>query len=51
MKNEGKVCAGARDKFFRENPTLFEKGAVDQYLKNRLERTFIAGWDAAKEKK
>lgn len=48
-KNEGQAIAKARDKFFRDNPTLFIKGAVGQYLKNRLERTFIAGWNAARK--
>jgi hypothetical protein len=47
--NEGRLLAKARDKFFRENPTLLGLGAAGIYLKNRLEKAFISGWDAGKK--
>jgi hypothetical protein len=46
--NEGQIIAKARDKFFRDNSNLLEGRTDGQYLRNRLERAFIAGWDAAK---
>jgi hypothetical protein len=38
------------NKFLEENPELLSLGTITvQYLKNRIERAFIAGWDAAVE--
>lgn len=49
-ENEGRLIAEARDKFFKNNiELLVDIGATGQYLKNRLERAFIAGWEAARE--
>lgn len=52
--NKGRLLAKARDKFFRKNPDLFETASLYRaeamiYLKNRLEKAFIAGWDARKK--
>ena len=46
VKNEGRAIAKARDMFFRDNTNLLNGEASGQYLKNRLEKAFIAGWDA-----
>lgn len=46
--NEGQVIAKARDKFFHENASLLEGKTSGQYLKNRLEKAFIAGWEASR---
>lgn len=50
MENEGKKLAVARDKWFTSNEGMqcLEDTAAGHYLKNRLERAFIAGWDARK---
>lgn len=52
-KNEVRLLIKARNKFFQENPGLLDnlRDTVGeyQYLKNRLEKAFIAGWDAAKK--
>lgn len=50
IKNEGRQIAIARDKFFQENHSLLETQTEGQFLKNRLEIAFIAGWNAAKQK-
>lgn len=46
--NEGQMIAKARDEFFRDNHSLLETQTEGQFLRNRLERAFIAGWYAAK---
>jgi len=47
-ENNGRLIAMARDKFLEENPELLSLGTITvQYLKNRIERAFISGWDAA----
>ena len=48
-KNDGQLIAGARDKFFETNPDLLDGQAKGQYLKNRIEKAFIAGWHAARK--
>ena len=42
--------AKARDEYFQSNEgkKMCEGGASGQYLKSRLERAFIAGWDLAR---
>ncbi len=47
VKNKGQAIAKARDEFFHKNPHLLKGGAGGQFLKNRLEIAFIAGWDAS----
>lgn len=43
--------AKARDMFFwtKRGEKLCEGTATGQYLKNRLEDAFVAGWDACKK--
>ena len=42
-------AASARDKWFEsaEGKRATEGSAEGQYLRNRVERAFLAGWDAA----
>jgi len=42
------MIAKALDEFFRDNNSLLVGRTDGQYLKNRLEKAFIEGWDAAK---
>lgn len=50
MRND---IAKARDKWLEseDGKTSAEGYATGQYLKNRLERAFIAGWNAAAKAK
>jgi len=46
----GKEIAQARDKYFQnEGKGLLEGNAEGQYLKNRVERAFLAGIKAAED--
>jgi hypothetical protein len=46
---EGRLLVELWNKFQNENPKCFETPAAGQYLKNRIELAFKAGWDAAKK--
>ena len=46
---EGALIADARNKFFKNNYALVDGSASGQYLRNRLEKAFINGWEAAKK--
>ena len=51
IKNDGQQIAKARDKFLKNHSLLLAGEAHGQFLKNRIEMAFIAGWNAARKEK
>lgn len=53
---DGKIIANLRDKFFENNPNITNPDTLGKrtpgvYLKNRIEKAFIAGCNAIEELK
>ena len=53
---DGQIIVRLRDSFFEDNPDIANAKTLgstnpDRYLKNRIERAFVSGCNAAEEKK